>query len=177
MSGDLSEARAAAEEPSGAAPRRAAVFALLAVLLGGSLVAFVRDDPYGEELWPFSAYPMYSRAWNKWSAVRRRPFGVVRGEPAHEMPLIDDPYLAPFGHSRICAAFSWIERQPDRDRRLRSALRDMLDRYEDRRRAGLHDGPPLQAIRLYELRFRLDPHASTRDRPESRRLLLEVSTP
>ena len=56
-------------------------------------------------------------------------------------------------------------------------MRDTLDRYEARRRAGEQNGPPLRGLRLYALRWELDPYARNRDDPEVRRLLFEVSSP
>ena len=57
--------------------RRREVYALVAVLVLGSLVAIVRDDPFGKELWPFSAFPMYSNRAG-WIARSHRLFGVLR---------------------------------------------------------------------------------------------------
>jgi hypothetical protein len=179
MTRDLpSESRTRAEKPAGTEPRglrRAAVFALLAVLVGGSIVATVRDDSYGEELWPFSAYPMYSHVIRTWSVSSHRLFGVLRDDPGRELPLVGGDYLSPIGHTSFYIGLTRIERMRDRAK-LEVALRDTLSRYEARRRAGLHDGPPLQAIRLYELRWRLDPRHAPRDVPDSRRLLLEVAS-
>jgi hypothetical protein len=176
MTRDLpSESRTRAERAAGTEPRglrRAAVFALLAVLVGGTLVAIVRDAPLGKELWPFSAYPMYSGRPGGWTATSHRLFGVPRDEAAAEIPLLADEYLYPIEHARFYIAMRVIERGGDRS--LEPALRDTLARYEANRRSGLHHGPALRAIRLYEERYRLDPKATNRDRPDGRRLLFEV---
>jgi len=160
-----------------AKPRRIVIYAALLVLVGGSLVAIVRDDPYGKELWPFSAYPMYSQPMRGWSAGPHRLFGVLRDDPTREIPLIAGAYLYPIEHTRYYIALARIERQKDRDAALEAALRDTLARYELRRIAGLHNGPPLRGIRLYALKWRLDTSAHNRDRPDERKLLYEVSTP
>ena len=178
MSGERSETRAA-EERSGAtptAPRRAAVLALVSVLVGGSIVAFVRDDPYGKELWPFSAYPMYSTTIRTWSVSTHRLFGLLSEDGRGEIPLMGRDDLYPIGHTSYYIRLARIERMRDRAR-LEAALRDTLARYEERRRAGLHVGQALQAIRLYDLRWRLDPRRGPRQEPDSRRLLLEVRLP
>jgi hypothetical protein len=152
--------------------RRLPVYALLATMIGGFAVAVVRDDPLGKELWPFSAYPMYSGRPGGWIATSRRVFGVPRDETADEIPLVTDEYLYPIEHARFYVALRAI--QLGGDRSLEPALRDTLARYEANRRSGRHHGPPLRAIRLYEVRCRLDPKATNRDRPDDRRLLFEV---
>jgi len=166
---------AAADPP--AKPRRAAIYAALLALVAGSLIAIVRDDPYGKELWPFSAYPMYSQPMRGWSARSHRLFGVLRDDESREIPLIAGAYLYPVEHTRFYIALASIEQQKDRDAALATLLRDTLSRYEARRAAGLHDGPPLRGIRLYALKWRLDPWARNRDRPDERKLLLEVGAP
>jgi hypothetical protein len=164
----------AVEPPS--APRRAAVLVLVWVLIGGAVVAFVRDDRHGEDLWPFSAYRMYSFTLRTWRVSTHRVFGVPREDGRSEIPLMSRDDLYPIGHNSYYSALARIERMRDRAR-LEATLRDTLSRYEARRRAGLHDGAPLQAIRLYQLRWRLDPRRPPSEVPDSRRLLLEVATP
>jgi len=154
--------------------RRREVYALVAVLVLGSLVAIVRDDPFGKELWPFSAFPMYSNRAG-WIARSHRLFGVLREDPAREFPLIEDEYLFPIKKFRFYLALRRMEQDRDRDRVLGAALRDTLERYEANRRAGRHHGPALSGIRLYESKYRLDARATDRDHPDSRRLIFEVS--
>jgi hypothetical protein len=160
----------ASDVPS--APRRAVVFALLAIMLAGFAVAIVLDYPLGKELWPFSAYPMYSGRPGGWTATSHRVFGVPRDETAAEIPLITDEYLYPIEYARYYVALRAIERGGART--LEPALRDTLARYEANRQNGRHHGPELRAIRLYELRTRLNPKAANRERPDGRRLLFEV---
>lgn len=155
--------------------RRAAAYAVIVLLVGGTVVAMVRDDPYEKELWPFSAYPMYSTTLRGWSVRTHRVFGVLREDPTRELPLIGDR-LHPFEHTRFYFILSRLERNRDR-KSLETALRDTLVRYEARRRAGDQDGPAISAVRLYELDWRLDPRATDRETAFGRRLLLEVASP
>jgi len=173
--------RSASANPGAADPpsrlRRVAMYALLGVLVGGSIVAIVRDDKSGRELWPFSAFPMYSNRPG-WISRSHRVFGVLREDPTREIPLIADEYLYPIEHSRFYMAIRRMEESGrDRDQALAAALRETLERYEANRKAGRHHGPALRAVRLYELQYRLDPWARNRDRADERRLLAEVAAP
>jgi hypothetical protein len=60
---------------------------------------------------------------------------------------------------------------------LNEACHDFLVQYEMLRRAGYHDGPSLRGIRLYQLQWRLDPHAQNVVRPDHRELLAEYEQP
>jgi hypothetical protein len=176
----LADGRATQDDPRAGGlsrARRAVIYAALAVVVGGGLYAIVIDAPYAEEPWPFSAYPMYSELRRGRSVERHRLFGVTREEPAQEIPLVDPSYLYPLEHSRFYFTLGRIERRKDGRRSLETAMRDALDRYEARRRAGEHHGPPLRALRLYALHWQLDPYARNRDAPELRRLLFEVASP
>jgi hypothetical protein len=157
--------------------RRLLIYGLLSVLISGSVIAMVRDDPYGKELWPFSAYPMYSVRLRGWAARPHRVFGVLRDDPAREIPLIASEYLHPIEHSRFYIALRTLEQDRSPGGALDATLRDTLARYESRRKAGLHGGPALRGLRLYELYYRLDRRASNRDRPDGRLLLFEVASP
>ena len=164
-------------EPSGlpSRGRRVLVGSIAAVITAGSAAEIVRDPPYAREYWPFSQYQMYSeRSAPKLSM--RRLFGVV-SETGREMPLVEKQYIFPFDHSRFWFSLDRLDKSPDRQRRLTIALRDCLQRYEARRREGLHDGPPLSSLRLYRLRWNAAP--AGQDRIVERELLWEVdaSTP
>jgi hypothetical protein len=50
---------------------------------------------------------------------------------------------------------------------------DVYDRYERRREAGDHDGPPLQAVRVYQLHWVLQPGARNAMHPNARELVYE----
>jgi hypothetical protein len=67
-----------------------------------------------------------------------------------------------------------LENRKERRRTLQEALLDTLRRYEELRAAGRHDGPPLQSVRLYIVRWQLDAQAANLNRPDYRRLIAEV---
>ena len=51
---------------------------------------------------------------------------------------------------------SKLLQKPAKEKLVRIALRDCLHRYESLRRAGRHDGPPIQALRLYLVHIHTD---------------------
>ena len=158
-------------------PRRIVVYAAVSAVVLGSVYAIVRDQPYEKELWPFSSYPMYSRVWRGRAVTRYRLFGVVRDDPAgREIPMNRREYTLPMDFSRFYFSLDRI-RQKSGGSGLEPAIRNTLERYEAQRAAGLHDGPPLSAIRLYEQRWRLDPSAADRTKPLASRVVLEVRAP
>jgi len=140
------------------------VYAVNAVIVGGSLFDLIADT----EHWPFSQYPMYSLVEKSRSLTRFRVFGVT--QEGIEMPLYDLRYLQPFDNSRLSAA---LERAANRHQ-LSEAARDCLVRYEALRRAGRHNGPPLQAVRVYRVYWVLDPWARNIEHPDRKNLLVEV---
>ena len=149
---------------------------VIGLLVAGSLYVIVTDQEY----WPFSQYPMYSiLIGQKDSLEALRLYGVTQEEPPQEIPLRDYQYLQPFARSRLHSALKWIyiksQRDPEkRQQMLNEALLDCLKRYEELRLAGRHDGPPLRGIRLYGVRWKLDPWAGNVDQPDYRILLAEV---
>jgi hypothetical protein len=167
----------ALDPPVPAPGRRRRVAAIAFAITAGSLAEIALDPPYSREHWPFSQYQMYSEIPRS-EVVLRRLFGVVSGSSGGEIALGDRPYVDPFDHSRLWFSLNRIDGSPERERLLPIALRDCLERYESRRARGLHDGPRLEAVRLYRLRWTLDRRASNRGVPE-RDLLWEVraSTP
>jgi hypothetical protein len=146
--------------------------AVIAVVVGGGLVAIVTDT----ERWPFSPYAMYS--WIR-PASYTMPvlFGVPADAAEREFPLYDTAFVHPFDTSRLRDAFARRLRRPEPAPALREALADCLTRYERRRRARLHHGPALRGLRLYQLTWALLPRARNLARPEGKELLLEVPAP
>lgn len=129
-------------------PRRRLADALIVLLVGGSLLAVVRNvDRY----WPFRTYPMFASAVRSPALVSYLLEGVTaRGE---RVSLMRNSALSPLDPARVTSAMRALRPDPDRRRR---ALEDLLDRYNRKVRAGSLAGPPLVAVRLYGAGWRLD---------------------
>lgn len=149
------------------------VYAVITVISGGSLFDIVTDT----EHWPFSQYAMYAWVNRNYSLTLTRLFGVTDSDPPREIPLTASKYLQPFNPYRLRRAFNWMLQSADREQLLGDALRDVLRRYEERRRAGHHDGPALQGLKLYRFYWKLDPWARNIDRPDSKDLIFAVTRP
>jgi len=149
-------------------PRRALLSLVFALLIGGSVYDIVRD----EEHWPFSQYPMFSGVWHSPTFTWLRLVGVT--SDGREFPLDDNRYVAPFDQSRLAKAFRQILDTPSRAGRRDEALASFLSRYRQLAAERRHDGPPLRALRLYELEWTIDPWAANVDHPDRRRLISEV---
>jgi hypothetical protein len=148
--------------------RRVVVNALLACLVCGSLYDIVRDS----EHWPFSQYPMFSGIWRATTFRWYRLVGVR--EDGGEVVLDRARYIQPFDQSRLHLAFVQLAARADAGRALQSAVANCLSRYERQRVNGVHDGPPLRAMRLYLLEWRLEPDARNVDHPDGRQLVAEA---
>jgi hypothetical protein len=138
----------------------------LIVLIAGGLVACIVLD---REVWPLSNYPMYSELY-RGSFIRIRLFGVVDG---NEVPLTRYRYWVPLWSTRMAKAlkaFDGMREDPTRSARV---LEGLAHRYEERRTRGLHDGPPISALRAYELTWTIRSGAVNRSEPDSRRLIGE----
>ncbi len=150
------------------AQRRWLVHGLMAIVVGGHLY----DIATGREHWPFSPYPMYSHVPG-WTTENGRVMGIAAPDGT-ELVLRDPRLLDPFDQSRLLQGLDTLLRAGERER-VGAALRDCLARYERRRRAGEHDGPPLRALRYYRTRWQIDPEARNVDRPDGRDLVVEVA--
>jgi hypothetical protein len=144
------------------------------MLIAGSLFCIVLDEEY----WPFSQYPMFSWVTREYSISEWRLYGVTQEEPHGEIPLLTSTkYIKPFDQIRLQIALGKIVSTPDAERRqnmLDKALLDLLERYEQLRRARHHGGPPLQGIRLYSTWSQFDPRRVNVDFPKHRKLVAEV---
>jgi hypothetical protein len=141
---------------------------ILCGLIGGSLFDIATD----QEHWPFSQYPMFSGVWRSPTFTWLRLFGVTAD--GREFPLDSNQYVAPFDQSRLPKALRRMLDEKDGRVRLRAALADCFARYEDLRRDDRHNGPPIVAMRLYELEWTIDPQGANVDRPDERRFIAEV---
>jgi len=153
------------------AARVAFVYLLLAALIGGSLY----DIRTGREHWPVSPYAMFSIVDGEASLRCLRIVGVGAG--GREMTLLDSNLIAPFDQCRLTSALSRTYTDTSRRSQIHEQLRDCLDRYEERRRAGLHDGEPLAGVRLYEMQWTLQPDAANVETPDARRFIDAVYQP
>jgi hypothetical protein len=149
------------------------VYAALLLLAGASIYDIIT----GQEHWPISPYAMYSNVEREYTLSRLRVFGVTEDTPEREMLLLAPQHIHPFDPSRFISAFRRFERRPQNGPVFREALNDCLDRYEARRLAGRHDGPPIRALRLYRQRWKLDPRAANVNRPYTRKLIAEIERP
>jgi hypothetical protein len=139
---------------------------LVAALVLGHLMEVARQT----EHWPFSNYPMWARVSKEWTETQVVPVGVLADNPSEEVPLNDPAYFAPMPVYYQRLNFRSAARKPGlRDR----MLGDYLNRYERRRQSDEHDGPPLRAIRLYELYWTMDRGATNAATPERRTLIYE----
>lgn len=147
------------------------VYALGAVVLGGSVFDSVTDT----EHWPFSPYSMFSYVETPadHSYTLLRLYGVTQRQPLLEFPMYKNEYFEPFDNSRMPAALLIAVRE----NRLTPALEDCLKRYDALRTSGIHHGPALQALRLYRVTWLLDPQARNVDNPDRKELLGEVFEP
>ena len=151
--------------------RRSIVNLFVASLLAGSLYDIVTD----QEHWPFSQYPMFSSVEREPTLRSLRLFGVPEGS-AGEFPLLNRDLIAPFDQCRLTTALARTYYNRDRRPLLAAMLRDSLTRYEAGRETGLHTGPRLRAVRLYELTWRLNPRGGSDPdaAPSQTRLVAEI---
>jgi hypothetical protein len=152
--------------------RRIAVTVGLVALVGLHLLDLARDT----EHWPICSYPMYSDLEDEPTIVSKRLAGL-REDTGAEMWLHDQGYIGPFDKSRLAVVFDRILEEGGSKARWDRALGDLLQRYEQRRKAGLHDGPRLKGMRVYETKHELHPEAKNRHAPEYRQLLAEAEAP
>jgi hypothetical protein len=148
--------------------RRACINLVLIGLLAGSAYDTVTD----QEHWPFSQYPMFSGTWASPTFTWLRLFGVTAD--GREFPLDDNRFVAPFDQSRLPKSLRQMLQAPESDARIHTALLDLSARYEQLRQDAAHDGPPLVALRLYEMEWTIAPDAGNVDRPDDRRFIAEV---
>jgi hypothetical protein len=151
--------------------RRIVVTSGLVALVGAHLVELTRDS----EHWPVCSYPMYAELADEPTVESHRLVGV-RADTGAEMWLHAQEYIGPFDQSRLAMVLMRIAVHGGKDRWDR-ALADLLQRYEQRRQSGLHDGPPLTGMRVYETRHDLHPEAKNRHTPEYRELIAEAEAP
>ena len=134
---------------------------LLGFLALGSLLSFAT----GLEIWPFTPYRMYATVRTEHVVETTRLYGVV-ADSETEVSLWDARYTAPAG--------ALIDQYSADLTASAPALQAALDRYEELRLAGRHDGPPLRGMRLYSVSWDLTSDVGNTEQPDRRALLAEV---
>ena len=142
------------------------------LVLLGFLAGSAYDIVTDQEHWPFSQYPMFSGTWRSSTFTWLRLFGVT--SDGREFALDANRYISPFDQSRLPKALRQMLQERDGLARMHTALIDLSARYEELRQDDRHDGPPIVAMRLYELEWTIEPHARNLDHPDRRVLIAEV---
>ena len=144
------------------------VYGIVGALTLGHLMEIARQT----EHWPFSNYPMWARVTRDWNVRVADPVGVTAANPSVEVKLTAPEYFAP-----MPVYYQRLNLERAARRKRDDMLRDYLARYERRREAGEHAGPPLRGIRVYENAWLMDRNASNVQTPERRTLLYEYQAP
>lgn len=141
--------------------RMALVHYLLGFIVLGSVLSFAT----GLEIWPFTPYRMYATVRTEHTVGTIRLYGVIARSET-EFSLWDTRYTAPAG--------AVIDQYSADLTAAGPALQAALDRYEELRLAGQHDGPPLRGMRLYRVGWDLQADTANVEQPDRRELLAEV---
>ena len=160
---------AAAPDPALPRAQRWAVSAALAALLGVTALGMHR----GQEFWPVSFYPMFAGTRLE-ARVDHVALRAVPADGSAAFPLFRSEQLHPYGWYRHRRALRRLLDGAGGVPAARVALADTLRRYEQGRRRGRHDGPPLRALRLERVDDRLEPSAPGMVRSSDRVVVTEV---
>lgn len=110
--------------------------------MGGVIVGSSYDIATRQDHWPFSDYLMFSGIHRRTVLEWPRLFGVTA--VGSEIALVSHD----LDRSRLPIGLRHLHATEQDQQRVHAALEDCLERYERRRIAGEHDGPPLRGIRL-----------------------------
>ena len=133
---------------------------LLGFLILGSALSFAT----GFEIWPFTPYRMYATLRTSDTVSQYWLYGITRDDGA-EFPLWEARYTVPVG--------GIIGEYISKPQEAGPALQAIAEHYEELRRAGRHDGPPLRGIRFYRVDWDLQPDVGNAAQPDRRELLAE----
>lgn len=156
------------------ANRRRLIGAFICVLLGAHYAAIAcRIDR-----WPLSNYAMFARAKTPTAACV-----ILVGVQAdgREIPLRASEYWLPQRGFKLAytlhGAHKRDQQAAERGEQVASSvpatIESLMAHYESRRLAGLHSGPPIVGLRLYDMQWQIEPALSNLDRPERRELVCE----
>lgn len=124
------------------------------------------------ELWPFSPYPMYSTVRTEYRVEDPVLYAVVDDAAGTEIPLRQIAYFAEDrARGQLLDTYEHIADAPQ----VQQALADLLARYEAERRGHGEAGPPVRAVRLYQMSWQLVAGADEVETPQHRTLLIEVA--
>lgn len=123
------------------------------------------------DFYPYSDYPMYSSVVHRTDRDVVLAYGVPVDETQAEMQLASHKYIEPFQQGRLRRVIYRLAQEEFTDLERDAFLQFMYERYEARRLAGVHQGPPLREIRVYAVRWELDATASNRNHPTEQTLL------
>lgn len=151
--------------------RMVAYAAILVFGLPSVLVAIM-----GGEVWPFLDYRMYAEskptAEVDWLEL------VGRTSDGAAVRLENEAYILPFTYSELLRSLYTLDVLGEVDPApARRALGGLLEAYETQRRFNGHNGPRLNRLEVYRVRWTAQPSAANFDNPDSRTLLLSVSLP
>lgn len=148
--------------------RSVAIVGLWGFMVAGSVYAVID----AKEAWPFAHYSMYVSAEKAETVTFPQVDGILADGSRRRLSIREE--LAPFDPSRLKAFVQRTGKGKKGVERQHEALERLLETYEQRRRAGLHSGPPLIGIELYDATWVLLPDASNKDQPTSRTLLARL---
>jgi len=147
--------------------RKGLVSGVIVFIIAGYMYDSIRQHAN----WPFHPFTMFSvlprtRSHSVWRLV-----GVDKG--GHELFLSDAGYSEPILIYHVRLAFARAIDARD-CAKLEKFSREYLDRYERHRRDGLHAGPGLAGLRMYELKWNaIDPWAKNVALPDRKVLTFD----
>lgn len=150
-------------------PHRVLALTIIILIVSGHVTALLTNL----ELWPFSPYPMYSESRNQYTLVQLDLFAVPEGDPEREFVLWGESYYRPLTHYQTRYFLDSLNARGERERMM-DVLAVTLGRYEALREQGDHDGPSIQALRLYRVTWPLDIDAAPAGEPSRKILIAEV---
>ena len=151
--------------------RLAAYAAMLVFGVPSVVIAVV-----GGELWPFLDYRMYADSKPTAEVDWLELVGRTREEAV--LRLDNEAFIVPFSYSELLRSLYSLDVLGEVDPApARRALSGLLSAYETQRRLGEHNGPPLERVEVYRLRWTGLPGAANFHEPDSRTLLQSVALP
>ena len=151
------------------------VYAVLFAIVGGHLIEVVTQ----REHWPYSPYQMWSIPSTSWDLTHYYLRGVTAEPVPREIDLYESQYLYPLPSRFMNLHLIEAAKDAEKGKTARQAAvaRETLKHYEKRRQAKEHDGPPLQAIRLYRFDWKMDTDATNAKSPDRVTLLYDSADP